>query len=78
MYSPLGLGTAVDFAYDYHYRMRMYGDECFSTLLAQVRHMDEMEPGNPRGCIAVRKDKRGVEKPEEGAVKIHNMVRCTL
>ncbi|VDB96538.1 unnamed protein product [Peniophora sp. CBMAI 1063] len=79
LYSPFGLGTAIDFAYVYHYRMRMsMGSERFSTLLAQVRHMDEMEPGNPCGCIAVRKDKHGREKPEEGAVKLHNMKGATI
>ncbi|KZV67695.1 hypothetical protein PENSPDRAFT_736398 [Peniophora sp. CONT] len=79
LYSPFGIGTAIDFAYDYHYRMRMtMGAERFSTLVAQVRHMDEMEPSDPRGCIAVRKDKRGLEKPEEGAVKLHNMKGATI
>lgn len=77
LYSPFGLGTAVDFAYDYHYRMRMtIADERFSTLIAKVRDIHDMEPSDPRGCIAVRKGKNGLEKPVEGSVRLHNMVHA--
>ncbi|KAF9000387.1 hypothetical protein BDZ89DRAFT_1082289 [Hymenopellis radicata] len=74
LYSPYGLGTSVDFVYDYHFRMRMtMAGEKFSTLLACTRMAMDCNPKEPRASCAVTKDRNGRQKPEEGAVKVINM-----
>ncbi|KAE9397371.1 hypothetical protein BT96DRAFT_921563 [Gymnopus androsaceus JB14] len=74
LYSPFGLGTSLDIVYDYHYRC-FRANERWSTLYVCARHSDECNTKEPLKSIAVFKDDRGRQKPEEGTVKVINMVR---
>ncbi|CAE7151878.1 unnamed protein product [Rhizoctonia solani] len=46
LYSPFGIGTSVDLAYDYHFRYRE--GEQFGSLVAVSNDVDDLSPGNPR------------------------------
>ncbi|KAF8707418.1 hypothetical protein RHS03_04409, partial [Rhizoctonia solani] len=50
LYLPFGLGTSVDFHYNYHYRMCMYDDKRNSILNAETREINECNPNKPTKC----------------------------
>ncbi|QRW18718.1 hypothetical protein RhiXN_00124 [Rhizoctonia solani] len=50
LYSPFGLGTSVDFHYNYHYRMCLYDDKRNSILNAETREINECNPNKPTKC----------------------------
>ncbi|KAH7345424.1 hypothetical protein B0J17DRAFT_624589 [Rhizoctonia solani] len=52
LYSPFGLGTSIDFHYNYHYRKRSYVDERDTMLNAAGREIGECDPDNPTKCAA--------------------------
>ncbi|CAE6467109.1 unnamed protein product, partial [Rhizoctonia solani] len=52
LYSPFGLGTSIDFHYDYHYRKRSYEDERDAMLNAAGREISECDPDKPTKCAA--------------------------
>ncbi|EUC61973.1 hypothetical protein RSOL_410140 [Rhizoctonia solani AG-3 Rhs1AP] len=64
LYSPFGIGTSVDFAYDYHFRYRE--GEQFGSLIAMSNSVEDLDPEKPRKSKAIK----GFDTPKPGSVKI--------
>ncbi|CAE6468862.1 unnamed protein product [Rhizoctonia solani] len=53
LYSPFGIGTSVDLAYNYHFRFREW--EQFGSLLAKSNGVQDLDPEWPRKSRATDK-----------------------
>ncbi|CAE6468878.1 unnamed protein product [Rhizoctonia solani] len=78
LYSPFGLGTSIDFHYNYHYRMRSYEDERDAMLNAAGREIGECDPDRPTKCAAEPELPEDSEKEGEGPIQVDNLKACTL
>ncbi|CAE6532298.1 unnamed protein product [Rhizoctonia solani] len=78
LYSPFGLGTSIDFHYNYHYRMRSYEDERDAMLNAAGREIGECEPNKPTKCAAEPELPEDSEDEEEEPKPIENFKARTL
>ncbi|KAH7345425.1 hypothetical protein B0J17DRAFT_639849 [Rhizoctonia solani] len=76
LYSPFGLGTSIDFHYDYHYRLRLHEDERSATLNAAGRDITECDPKHPTACAAVPDEPE--EEEEEAPETIESFKGFTL
>jgi hypothetical protein len=63
LYSPCGLGTAVDFKMRWHYRERMYSVEHFATVDFAVRTAEDIDHLAPQKCAVEDKYNPGSGKP---------------
>ncbi|KAG8681812.1 hypothetical protein FRC11_000648 [Ceratobasidium sp. 423] len=64
LYSPFGIGTSIDFSYDYHFRYR--AGEQFGYLTAMSNGVEDLDPEKPRKSKAIK----GFSTPKPGSVKI--------
>ncbi|CUA70515.1 mitochondrial protein [Rhizoctonia solani] len=78
LYSPFGLGTSIDFHYNYHYRMRSYEDERDAMLNAAGREIGECDPDSPTKCAAEPELPEDSEGEGEGPIQVDNLKACTL
>ncbi|KXS21920.1 hypothetical protein M427DRAFT_27454 [Gonapodya prolifera JEL478] len=79
VYAPVGTLAAVDFKYDYHYRVRMFGDvESFSSLVAHVRKaLDLCTPPRSHPTFAESSQQaRGAAQPSGEIIPIFKMQRA--
>ncbi|CAE6354710.1 unnamed protein product [Rhizoctonia solani] len=70
LYSPFGLGTSIDFHYNYHYRMRSYEDERNAMLNAATREISECNPSKSTKCAAEPELPEHDEEDEEKAEQV--------
>ncbi|CAE6467813.1 unnamed protein product [Rhizoctonia solani] len=64
LYSPFGIGTSIDFSYDYHFRYRE--GEQFGSLIGMSNGVEDLDPEKPRKSKAIK----GFDTPKPGSVKI--------
>ncbi|CAE6521339.1 unnamed protein product [Rhizoctonia solani] len=64
LYSPFGIGTSVDFGYDYSYDYRE--SDYFGLLVAKSNKVGDIDAESPRKCKALAED----GSPQPGSVEI--------
>lgn len=78
IYSPLGLGTAVDLAYNHHIMPPSSNFRHFSALLARSRSIEQCNIKNPAQSSVVRLAGYGyIEEPLPGTSEILRVVRSS-
>jgi hypothetical protein len=72
LYSPFGLGSAVDFSYHYLYRAGMFDTDQNVEFIARARPIGEVDAKKPLDCGAITwiDPFIGGTKPRPAAIKI--------
>lgn len=78
LYSPLGLGTALDLAYNHHILPQSHSFRTVSSLLVRSRTIQDCDPRNPAKSSVVRLTAYGyIEEPLPGTSEVLRVVRLT-